>query len=57
MSANGLHGVDFSALTKGVRGLVTLHERRIISGDVQYLSSGEASRLHGLQQVTLSVKA
>ncbi|MFM0663318.1 hypothetical protein [Paraburkholderia sediminicola] len=57
MAADGFYGVDFSALTKGARGIVILQNGRIHGGDDQYLYSGQVSGPDGRLQVTLTVKA
>jgi hypothetical protein len=57
MAANGFYGVDFSALTKGVRGIVTLQDGKIHGGDDQYLYSGQINGPDDRLQVALTVKA
>ncbi|WP_454871862.1 hypothetical protein [Paraburkholderia xenovorans] len=57
MAADGFYGVDFSALTKGARGVVILQDGKIHGGDDQYLYSGAISGPDGRLQVTLTVKA
>ncbi|MFL9987650.1 hypothetical protein [Paraburkholderia sediminicola] len=57
MAADGFYGVDFSALTKGARGIVTLRDGKIHGGDDQYLYSGHVSGPDDRLQVTLTVKA
>ncbi|MFM0385888.1 hypothetical protein [Paraburkholderia dipogonis] len=57
MAADGFYGVDFSALTKGARGIVILGDGKIHGGDDQYLYSGEITGQDGRLHVTLTVKA
>jgi len=57
MAIDGFYGVDFSALTKGARGIVVLQEGKIHGGDDQYLYAGEITGPDGRLHVTLTVKA
>jgi hypothetical protein len=57
MAADGFYGVDFSALTKGARGIVIVAGGKIHGGDDQYLYSGQLTGSDGQLQVTLIVKA
>ncbi|PQV51795.1 GrlR family regulatory protein [Paraburkholderia sp. BL21I4N1] len=57
MAADGFYSVDFSALTKGARGVVILEDGRIHGGDDQYLYSGQVSGPDDRLEVMLMVKA
>jgi len=57
MPIDGFYSVDFSALTKGAKGIVIVEQSKVRGGDDQYLYSGDVTGPDERLHVTLSVKA
>jgi hypothetical protein len=57
MAIDGFYSVDFSAVTKGAKGIVIVESGKVRGGDDQYLYSGTVTGPDERLHVKLAVKA